>query len=156
MASTTKVFEAERLLAQGAQELDVVVNIGRLRSGDVRYVTSELGEIATLVGGAVPLRAILEVGYLDEREIRLGCECVVDAGIEWVKTATGWSGRPTTIEHIRIISGQLAGRARMKAAGGIRDIRTVMAMSELGVSRFGINTDVAQRLARASKGASDA
>jgi deoxyribose-phosphate aldolase len=152
-ASTTKIFEAERLLAEGAQELDVVVNIGRLRSGDVEYVTSELREIATVVGGAVPLRAILEVGYLDEREIQLGCECVVDAGIGWVKTATGWSGLPTTVEHIRIISRQLAGRAQMKAAGGIRDMPTVMAMCELGVSRFGMNLDVAQRLARASKGA---
>jgi deoxyribose-phosphate aldolase len=136
--------------------MDVVVNVGRLLSGDVDYVTSELREIAAMVAGTVPLRAILEVGYLHEREIRLGCDCAVEAGVEWVKTATGWSGRPTTVEHIRIISDQLAGRARMKAAGGIRDLRTVTAMAELGVTRFGMNADVAKRLAREAAETRDA
>jgi deoxyribose-phosphate aldolase len=146
--TATKVYEAERLLRDGAQELDVVANIGRLRSGDPAYVTSELAEVAAVVGGAVPLRVILEVGHLGEKEIRLGCDCAVEAGIGWVKTATGWSGVPSTVEHIRIIAGQLGGRARMKAAGGIRDLATIQAMADLGVTRFGMNAAVAKELAR--------
>ncbi|UKY54183.1 deoxyribose-phosphate aldolase [Streptomyces inhibens] len=146
--TATKVFEAQQLLDAGAQELDVVVNIGRLRSADTGYVTSELAQIAAVVDGAVPLRAILEVGHLTEEEIRLGCDCAVEAGIDWVKTATGWSGVPSTVEHIRIIADQLAGRARMKAAGGIRDLKTVQAMADLGVTRFGMNATVAKELAQ--------
>lgn len=148
VSTATKVFEARQLLDDGAQELDVVVNIGRLRSGDVAYVTAELAEVAAVVDGAVPLRAILEVGHLSEKEIRLGCDCTVEAGIGWVKTATGWTGLPSTVEHIRIIANQLAGRAQMKAAGGIRDLETVQAMADLGVTRFGINAVVAKQLAR--------
>ena len=143
----TKVFEAQRLLEDGAQELDVVVNIGRLCSGDADYVTQDLAAVAEVVG-SVPLRAILEVSYLDEAAIRLGCDCVVEAGIGWVKTATGWADLPSTVEHIRIIADQLAGRAHMKAAGGIRDLDTVKAMADLGVIRFGMNTAVAKRLSR--------
>lgn len=148
VSTATKVFEARQLLDDGAQELDVVVNIGRLRSGDVAYVTTELAEVAAVVNDAVPLRVILEVGHLSEKEIRLGCDCAVEAGIGWVKSATGWTGLPSTVEHIRIIANQLAGRAQMKAAGGIRDLETVQAMADLGVTRFGMNAIVAKQLAR--------
>jgi deoxyribose-phosphate aldolase len=143
----TKVFEAERLLEDGVQEMDVVVNISRLLSGERDYVTDELSRIVALVDNTVPLRAILEVGHLDEQAIRLGAECAVDAGVAWVKTATGWSGKPTTVEHIRIIADQVRGRAKLKAAGGIRDLETVAAMVELGVTRFGMNSAVAVALA---------
>lgn len=148
VSTATKVFEARRLLDDGAQELDVVVNIGRLRSGDARYVASELAEVAAAVSDVVPLRVILEVGYLSEKEIRLGCDCAVEAGIGWVKTATGWTGVPSTLEHVRIIANQLAGRAQVKAAGGVRDLQTVQAMADLGVTRFGMNAIVAKQLAR--------
>ena len=146
-ATATKVFEAAGLLQAGVQELDVVVNVGRLRSGDAQYVTSELAQVVDLVAGQVPLRAILEVGHLTEAEVRLGCDCAVDAGVGWIKTATGWSGKPTTVEHIRVIDDQVRGRAEMKAAGGVRDLATVRAMADLGVTRFGMNAEVALRLA---------
>ena len=145
-----KVFEAEQLLAAGVQELDVVVNVGRLRSGDVRYVTAELAELAELVGTSVPLRAILEVGYLDDDQIRAGCDCVLEAGVQWVKTGTGWSGRATARHHVKIIAERVAGRASIKAAGGIRNIATVRDMVALGVTRFGMNAGVARQLVAAS------
>lgn len=148
VSTATKVFEARQLLDDGAQELDVVVNIGRLRSGEVGYVTTELAEVAAVVNDAVPLRVILEVGHLSEKEIRLGCDCAVEAGIGWVKTATGWTGVPSTVEHVRIIANQLAGRAQVKAAGGVRDLQTVQAMADLGVTRFGMNVLVAKQLSR--------
>jgi len=151
--STTRVklFEAEQLLADGAQEMDVVVNIGRLRSADMNYVEKELSEIVALVAGRIPLRAILEVGYLSPDEIRAGCEAAVAAGVGWVKTATGWSGIPTTVEHIQIIADQLRGRALMKAAGGIRSLDVVRQMIDLGVVRFGMNSRTALELAAEAK-----
>jgi deoxyribose-phosphate aldolase len=144
--TATKIFESQLLLAAGVQELDVVVNIGRLRSGDYAYVTAELTEVVALVDDAVPLRAILEVGHLDDDQVRAGCECVVDAGVPWVKTGTGWSGRPTERRDVEIIAECVAGRAAIKAAGGIRDLDTVRDMIALGVTRFGMNATVARQL----------
>lgn len=141
--TATKLDEARELLDLGAQELDVVVSIGRLRSGETDYVTRELAAVVDVVGDRVPLRAILEVGYLDDDQIRAGVDAAVSAGVPWIKTGTGWSGIPTTIEHIRVIADQAAGRASLKAAGGVRDIETVRAMAALGVTRFGMNADAA-------------
>lgn len=149
--TATKVAEARELLDLGAQELDVVVAIGRLRSGETGYVTDELAAVAEVVADAVPLRAILEVGHLDETALRSGVDAAVAAGIPWIKTGTGWSGRPTTIEHIRIIAEQVDGRAAIKAAGGIRDIETIRTMAALGVTRFGMNADSAVAAVAASR-----
>lgn len=145
-----KIAEARQLLDEGVQELDVVVAIGRLRSGERDYVSRELAEIVALVDGRVPLRAILEVGHLDDDDIRRGVDAAVSAGVPWIKTGTGWSGRPTTIEHIRVIADRAAGRAALKAAGGIRSIETVRAMADLGVTRFGMNVDAALAAVAAS------
>ncbi len=146
VASAIKLAEAALLLDQGAQELDVVMNVGRLRSGERDYVVDDLAPISALVGDRVPLRVILEVGYLTEDEIRLGVEVAIEAGVGWIKSATGWSGIPTNVEHMRVIADQAAGRARLKAAGGIRDLETIRAMAELGVERFGVNATVAKAL----------
>lgn len=150
--TSVKLAEVDGLLLAGVQELDVVVNIGRLRSGDTDYVTSELAAVVARVAGTVPLRAILEVGHLDDDEIRSGCECAVAAGVPWVKTGTGWSGRPTTVHHVQVIADQVAGRAAIKAAGGIRDLATVAEMIRLGVTRFGMNARVASALADEATG----
>ncbi|KTS64435.1 hypothetical protein NS206_08140, partial [Microbacterium testaceum] len=132
-------------------ELDVVVAIGRLRSGDDAYVTDELAAIVEVVDGRVPLRAILEVGRLDDDDIRRGVDAAIAAGVPWIKTGTGWSGVATTIEHIRLIADRADGRAALKAAGGIRDLDTVRAMAELGVTRFGMNATAALAAVAATK-----
>ena len=140
------------LLDLGAQELDVVVAIGRLRSGETDYVTRELAAVVDVVGDRVPLRAILEVGYLDETQLRAGVDAAIAAGVPWIKTGTGWSGIPTTVEHIRVIAEQAAGRAALKAAGGVRDLATVREMARLGVTRFGMNADAAVAAVAAASG----
>ncbi len=149
--TATKVAEASELLSLGAQELDVVVAIGRLRSGDDVYVTRELAAIVEVVDGRVPLRAILEVGRLDDDDIRRGVDAAIEAGVPWIKTGTGWSGVPTSIGHIRLIADRADGRAALKAAGGIRDLETVRAMAELGVTRFGMNAPAALAAVDATK-----
>lgn len=144
--TAVKLAEASAILDAGAQELDFVINVGRVRSGDYNYVTSELRSLVELVNGTVPLRVILEVGFLSDDEIRASCDCALEAGVPWIKTGTGWSGRPTELHHIELISERVAGRAAIKAAGGVRDLSTVRAMAELGVTRFGLNADTARRL----------
>lgn len=141
--TATKVAEARELLDAGVQELDVVVAIGRLRSGETDYVTRELAAVVETVAGAVPLRAILEVGHLSDDDIRAGVDAAIAAGVPWIKTGTGWSGIPTTVHHVELIAERAAGRAALKAAGGIRDAATIRAMAELGVTRFGMNADAA-------------
>lgn len=142
-----KLEEARRLLDLGAQELDVVVNIGQLRSGMIDDVRRELELVVATVDGAVPLRAILEVGYLDDEQLVAGARAAIDAGVPWLKTGTGWSGRATEVHHIRLLADTAQGRAQLKAAGGIRELSVVREMVALGVTRFGMNTKVAMRLA---------
>lgn len=149
--TATKIAEARELLDLGAQELDVVVAVGRLRSGDVAYVAEQLARVVEVVDGRVPLRAILEVGHLSDDEIRAGVDAAIAARVPWIKTGTGWSGRPTTVHHIEVIAERAAGRAALKAAGGIRDLETVTAMARLGVTRFGMNADAATAAVAASE-----
>lgn len=150
--TATKLAEADELLRLGVQELDVVVAIGRLRSGETEYVTRELAAITELVDGRVPLRAILEVGRLSDDDIRRGVDAALAAGVPWIKTGTGWSGVPTTLHHIRLIAERAGGRARLKAAGGVRDLATVRDMAAAGVTRFGMNAAVALAVAATARG----
>lgn len=151
--STTavKVVEAEGLLVAGAQELDVVVAIGRLRSGETDYVRRELAEVVAVVEDRVPLRAILEVGHLDDDQIAAGVDAAVAAGVPWIKTGTGWSGVPTTLHHVAVVAARAGGRARLKAAGGVRDVGTIRAMADLGVTRFGMNAQAALAAVEATR-----
>lgn len=148
--TATKVAEALELLDLGAQELDVVAPIGRLRSGDTAYVVRELRAVVEAVGSRVPLRVILEVGHLDDDTIRAGVDAALEAGVPWIKTGTGWSGIPTTLAHIELIAERSAGRAQLKAAGGIRDLDTIARMAGLGVTRFGMNSAAAVAVVTAS------
>ncbi|RKN39486.1 deoxyribose-phosphate aldolase [Streptomyces hoynatensis] len=141
--TAAKLAEARELLGLGVGELDVVIAIGRLKSGETGYVRRELDAVRRLVDGAVPLRAIIEVGRLTEEEIRAAAHCVAEAGVPWLKTGTGWSGRPTTPDHIRLIRAEIGEGTLLKAAGGIRDLATIRTMEELGVRRFGMNLTAA-------------
>lgn len=142
----TKLGETSELLALGVGELDVMLNVGRLRSGDRAYVEEELTAIVREVAGAVPLRAILEVGVLEKSEIRVACELAIETGFTYVKTGTGWTGTPTSLEMVRLITQCVGERILVKASGGIRDLATMRAMWDLGVSRFGINVHTALAL----------
>lgn len=149
--SVTKLAEVESLLNLGAQEIDVVANIGLIRSGDFGAVSREFEPIVRAVNGAVPLRGIIEVGYLDDEQVRRASAALADAGVPWVKSGTGWSGRATTPHHVALMAEGTAGRAQLKAAGGIRTLETVREMIALGVTRFGMNADVAVQLSQEAK-----
>ena len=142
----TKLAEASELLAMNVGELDVMLNVGRLRSGDLAYVEEEMTAIVREVAGAVPLRAILEVSVLERSEIRVACELAIETGFTYVKTGTGWTGAPTSLDTVRFITQCVGNRILVKASGGIRDLTTMRAMWDLGVSRFGINLHTALAL----------
>ena len=132
-----KVAEARQLLADGATELDMVINVGLLRSGDDQAVGADIRAVVD-AAGAVPVKVILECHWLSDDQIRRGSELCVAAGAAWVKTGTGWAPTGATLDNLTIMRDAVGGRAGLKAAGGVRDLATVAAMYRLGVRRFGI------------------
>jgi deoxyribose-phosphate aldolase len=138
-SASMKAREARELIEAGVQEMDLMINVGRLRSGDTGYV---LNDIRCVVDAAapVPVKGILEVHYLSDDEIKRGCELCIRAGADFVKTATGWAPSGATLERVELITSFVSGAIKVKASGGIRDLETVVKMCRMGVKRFGINT----------------
>ena len=132
-----KVAEARQLLADGATELDMVIQVGLLRSGKYQAVRDDIRAVVD-AAGEVPVKVILECHWLTAEQIRIGSELSVEAGAKWVKTGTGWAPTGATLENLAIIRDAVGGRAGIKAAGGVRDLDTLVAMYQLGVRRFGI------------------
>ncbi|MEV0327837.1 deoxyribose-phosphate aldolase [Micromonospora echinospora] len=145
-ATPVKVTEARWLLDAGVQEMDVVMNVGLVRSGELAAATRDVAAVLAAVDGRVPVKVILEVGLLDETQLRDAARVAVDAGAASLKTGTGWQGVPTTPEHVRVIR-KIAGPDReIKASGGIRSLAQLHALLDAGATRFGINTAYAVQL----------
>lgn len=135
--TSIKVAEVGRQLADGATELDMVINVGLLRSGHYQAVREDIRAVVEAAGG-VPVKVILECHWLTPEQIRAGSELGVEAGAAWVKTGTGWAPTGATLANLTIMRDAVGGRAGIKAAGGVRDLDTLAAMYRLGVRRFGI------------------
>ncbi len=132
-----KVAEARELVRMGCGEIDMVINIGMLRSGRYAYVLDDIRAIVE-AAGPLPVKAILECHYLSEDEIRRACESCIKAGAAFVKTSTGWAPTGATLENIALIKSCVGDDIGIKAAGGIRSHHTIRAMYELGARRFGL------------------
>ncbi len=145
-----KVLQAKDMLADGCKEMDMVINIAYMKSGLYQEVLDDVCAVKRTVGD-IPLKVILEVTYLNEDEIKRGCEIVAKAGAEFIKTGTGWAPEPTTIDHIKLIRSQVGDSLQIKAAGGIRDLDTLLRMRELGVTRFGIGKKSALKIMRTAQ-----
>jgi deoxyribose-phosphate aldolase len=144
-ATTIKVAEARQQLAEGAMELDMVINVGMLRSGRTDYVEDDIRAVVE-AAGETPVKVILEAHHLSDAEIMLGSQLAVRGGAKYVKTGTGWAPSGATLHNVQLIKAAVGGAARVKAAGGIRDLATVMEMLRLGVSRFGVGLATGIRL----------
>ena len=136
----TKVVEAQQLVADGVQEMDMMLNVGMLRSGRLEYVEADIRAVVE-AAGSIPVKVILEVHYLDPDEIKKACELAIKAGAAFVKTATGWAPSGATLEKVSLICSFVGDAIKGKAAGGVRDLDTMITMLRMGVSRFGINLD---------------
>ena len=143
--STMKVTEAEELLQMGCDELDMVINIGHLRSGQYQRVLDEIRGVVEVAGQA-PVKVILECHYLTDDEIRRGCELCIRAGAAFVKTGTGWAPTGATLENIALIKSCVGDAIKIKASGGIRGLETLIEMYRRGARRFGIGLRSAPRI----------
>jgi deoxyribose-phosphate aldolase len=141
-STSVKVAEARELIESGVDEMDLMISLGRLRSGDYSYV---LNEIRAVVDAAapVPVKVILELHYLSDDQTKRGCELCIQAGADFVKTATGWAPSGATLKRVELITRFVHNAIKVKASGGIRDFETVELMWRMGVQRFGINTAAA-------------
>lgn len=133
-----KLAEARQALADGCEELDMVVNISQVLSGNWDYVRQEIKGVVDLAHAAgQKVKVIFENAYLkDEHKIRL-CEICGDVNADWVKTSTGYAPSGATLEDLKLMRKHAPPHVQVKAAGGIRDLDALLAVREIGVSRCG-------------------
>jgi deoxyribose-phosphate aldolase len=144
-STATKVAEARQQVAQGATELDMVINVGMLRSGRSQYVEDDIRAVVQAAQG-LPVKVILEAHWLGDHEIVEGSRLAVRAGAAFVKTGTGWAPTGATLHNVRLIKSAVGDAAQVKAAGGVRDLATVVEMIRLGVTRFGVGLATGTKL----------
>lgn len=134
--------EVSAAAADGAKEIDMVINIGKLKSGAYVKVETEIKTLKYLLDKKL-LKVIIETCYLTDEEKKLACRIAVEAGADFVKTATGFGPGGATVADILLMKEAVNGRARLKASGGIKDAETAKKYIELGVSRIGTSSGVA-------------
>ena len=131
-----KVFETLDAVKNGADEIDMVINIGELKAGNTGYVLNEIKTIKEACGGAL-LKVIIETCLLTDDEKVTMCRLVTEAGAEYIKTSTGFSKGGATREDIKLFSENIGSNVKMKAAGGISSIEDAEDFIKLGASRLG-------------------
>jgi deoxyribose-phosphate aldolase len=140
--TATKVAEAIEGVTRGARVLDMVINVSRLKSGDYDVVRTDMTEVVKATAGAEH-KVILETCYLTREEKITACRLAVEAGMDYVKTSTGFGAAGAAVEDVRLMKDAVAGRAKVKASGGIRDWKTTLAMLEAGADRIGSSASLA-------------
>jgi len=156
VTTNTKVAEAQELVTMGCGELDVVINIGQLLSGNHAAVRDDLRAVIETAGGR-PVKVILECHYLSDDEIRTACDLCIEAEAQYVKTGTGWAQTGATLENIALIKAHVGDAIAIKASGGVRGLESMIEMYRRGATRFGVRLDVGiqiiEQVAKYSRGA---
>ncbi|MGI9952366.1 deoxyribose-phosphate aldolase [Moorellaceae bacterium AZ2] len=142
-SSLMKAMEAEVAIADGAQELDMVMNIGAFKHGDLKIVEKEIRQVTEVSEGRALVKVILETGYLSREEIVTACRVAQEAGAQFVKTSTGFGPRGATVEDIVIMREAVGQSLGIKASGGIREYEVAIRMVEAGANRLGTSAGVA-------------
>jgi len=140
-----KAFEAKKAVEKGASEIDMVLNIGALKSGDYETVKRDIETVVDIKrshGKDLVIKVIIETGYLTKEEKVMACKLVEEAGADFVKTSTGFVGG-ATVEDIRLMRETVGQDMGVKAAGGIRTLKETLAVIEAGANRIGTSTGVA-------------
>jgi deoxyribose-phosphate aldolase len=135
--TAAKVFEAGRALDDGATELDMVINIGWLRSAEDAAVEADIRAVVEVASGRALVKVILENAYLTNDEIVRGCRLTEAAGADFVKTSTGFAPGGATIEDLRLMRATVSPKVRVKAAGGVRTLDALLEVMAAGADRCG-------------------
>ncbi len=135
--TATKVFESQQAMEQGATELDMVLNIGWLRSGADDRVQEDIHAVVAAARGTALVKVILENAYLTDAEKIRACHLVEAAGADFVKTSTGFAPTGATIEDLRLMRQSVSARVQIKAAGGVRTLDALLDVLDTGATRVG-------------------
>ncbi|MCJ2147645.1 deoxyribose-phosphate aldolase [Bacillus sp. B19-2] len=138
----TKAFETRQAIADGAGEVDMVINIGALKDRDTGTVEHDIRAVTDAAAGKALVKVIIETSLLTDEEKRLACELAVKAGADFVKTSTGFSGGGATVQDIKLMREAVGPYIGVKASGGVRDKEIALAMIEAGATRIGASAGV--------------
>lgn len=139
----TKVFETKEVVENGAQEVDMVINVGAVKSGDWDYVRNDIESVVIAAGGKALVKVIFETCLLNDEEKIRACTISKQAGADFVKTSTGFSTGGATVEDIKLMRKTVGQNMGVKASGGIKDYDTALAMVKAGATRLGTSSGVA-------------
>lgn len=139
MDADVKRYETEVAIDEGAEEIDVVINVGRLKSGDFRSVHRELRDIVEAADERL-VKVIIETCYLTDEEKKNACRIASEAGAHFVKTSTGFGEGGARVEDIQLMAEAVKGKLGVKASGGIRDTMTALKMIQAGATRLGLSS----------------
>ncbi|MBR9757071.1 MAG: deoxyribose-phosphate aldolase [Algicola sp.] len=140
--TAAKVFEAKTAIENGADEIDMVLNIGLLKSGALKAATEDIKRVKAAIGNH-PLKVIVEISELSEDELLKACEVCLEAQADFIKTSTGFSKGNATIQAVKFIRKTVNNQAKIKASGGIKDYETALAFVQAGANRIGTSSGVA-------------
>lgn len=141
-ATDTKVFEAKQAIEAGAHEIDMVINIGFLKSKNYVEVFKDISDVKRAIGKTT-LKVILEISELSKNDIVKACEICLDAKADFVKTSTGFSKSGATLTAVKIMKKIVKNRLKIKASGGIGDLDTAQKYIDIGVNRIGTSKGIA-------------
>lgn len=144
MLTETKAEETRQLIGLGCQEIDMVMNVAAFLEGETTFVRDDIAAVVAMVAeetrGSGLVKVILETGYLAPDQVAQASQVALDAGAHFVKTSTGFGPRGASVEDVTTMRATVGDRAGVKAAGGIRDLETALAMLNAGASRIGTSS----------------
>lgn len=141
VTTNTKVFEAKEAINLGADEIDMVINVSKLKDKDYGYVENEIREVKEAIGDKI-LKVIIETCYLSDEEKVIACKLSIKANADFVKTSTGFGTNCATYDDVKLIKNTVMNKIKIKASGGIKDKATAKKYIELGVERLGTSSGV--------------
>ena len=141
MTTAAKVFEAKEAVENGASEIDMVINIAKLKDGEFEFVENEIRQIKETIGDNV-LKVIIETCYLTDEEKVKACELSLAAKADFVKTSTGFGTGGATYEDVKLMKSVVGDNAKVKASGGVRDKETAQKYVDLGAERLGTSSGI--------------
>lgn len=151
MTTAAKAFEAANAIDEGADEVDMVINIGRLKNQELEYVTEDIRQVKKACGDHV-LKVIIETCLLTDEEKVQACKACVEAGADFVKTSTGFSTAGATVADVALMKKTVDGKCLVKAAGGVKCYDDLVNMVEAGADRIGTSSGVALLQGQTSSG----
>lgn len=140
--SAVKAFETKDAIENGAGEIDMVINVGALRSGDDELVKNDIATVVNAAEGKAIVKVIIETSLLTDQEKRKACELSLSAGADFVKTSTGFSTGGATVEDVKLMRGVVGPEMGVKASGGVRSFEDMKNMIDAGATRIGASSGV--------------